>query len=151
MAGVRCNGLEHDLAIFPWIYLSPNLGNLSIRCDEKSIALVELHVLEGHQGHTVGLGRLSLRIRKQLKGQPILSTEALVAICRIEANAEHHSIVRLKLRQTALVGVGLNRASAGFVFGIEIKDHPFTPIIRKTDRSPVLRGQSEGGSLGSRL
>ena len=69
----------------------------------------------------------------------------------IQANPEHDGIMRLKLRQIALVFMRLDRASGRFVLRIEIKHHPFTAVIRKTDRRSILRGKGERRSLRSRL
>ncbi len=74
-------------------------------------------------------GHLALRIRKELEGETLLGTKALVAILRIEADTHHDGIEALVFRQVALEVMRFHGAARGVVFWIKIEEYPLAAVL----------------------
>src|SRR5271156_3823148 len=74
-----------------------------------------------------------------------------MALRGIQTNSEYDGMMLFKLGKSTLVLVCLDGASARFVLWIEIKHHPFAPVIGKAYRRSILRGKRERRSLRSGL
>src|SRR5438552_14521882 len=112
----------------------PHLSDLSIRIDQEGVAsgdsrFAQRAVLPGH---------LLIRIGQKLERQTLLGAKVLVAIRRVDADADDDRIELIVFGKVALKIMRLNRAAGSVVFGIEVKHHPLTPEVLQADLAPVL-------------
>src|SRR5579864_3679462 len=67
----------------------------------------------------------------------------------VYADAQDDGFLGVVLRQIPLESMGLDGAALRHVFGIEIENYPFPPVILEADGSAFLGFQREIGSFGA--
>ncbi len=125
--------LTQTWAILPWGSMRNVLRfAIVIPANPPSVSHIRAH------DFVVGVGQ-------QMECESILGAELLVAVDRVNADAQDHGILGIELRQRVLELVRLNGAAGGHVLGIEVEDHPLAAIAIERDLLADLRGQREGG------
>ena len=123
------------------IHPGKNLCDLSGGVDQERISLGELHDSEIAEG-SIQVGHFVVGIGQKFEIEAFFSAELLVGFDAVEAHSENNSIAFGVLRLIHLELVGFARSARSLIFGIEIKNDPFTTVVLETDET-VLRGQGE--------
>jgi hypothetical protein len=120
----------------------PHLHDLALGIDEKGVAVGDGHGAVVTE-RAVLIHHLVLRVGEQAEGQPFLGAELLVAVGRVDADADDDRVLGLELRKVALEVMRLDRAALGHVLGIEVEHDPLALEAVEGDLRAVLRWQRE--------
>src|SRR5579863_496510 len=125
------------------IHLGPLLDDLSAGVDKEGVAHGDGHLAEVAE-RAVLIDDLVRRVSEQAEGQAFLGAELLVAIGRVDADAEDDGVVGVILGLVALEVVRLDGAALGHVLGVEVEHDPLAVEAVERDLRAILRGEGEG-------
>ena len=136
---VGCDLGEDVVAVGVRVDAGPDLDHFSGGRDEEGVAAGELHVAVRGDRNTIGIDDLVIRVSKQFEGERVLGAERLVALDRIERDAEDDRAERVVLGQITLEVMRLDGAALSEILGIEVQNDPFASEIVKAYRRAILR------------
>jgi hypothetical protein len=84
-------------------------------------------------------------VAEQAGTQVVSGNEIAVSLRWIGAAAQDYCVQFLEFRQSFSELTGFPGSTGGVVFGIEIKHHPLSPVLRKGYGDLILVGQDEIG------
>ena len=149
----RLDQCQHFFQMFVGLHLGQDGFDLAVAADDEGAALdahVDLSIHVFLHPHAVGLDDVAVVIAEQGKGQVVLFDELLVALDRVEADAED-----LCLGGDFLPGIpqvtGLGGAAGGVVFRIEIEHDGVARQIGEFDGGgrSIVAADGLGGKCGS--
>ena len=128
------------------------MHNLSVRVDEEGRPVRPV-VRAPHEllrsPHPEGLVHRFVRIRQQVKPEPVLRDELRVARRPVCAHAEHFDSRRTQVRQVRIQVARLRSAAGRVVFRIEVQREGLARVVRERTGGAVLDGAGEGRGRGA--
>src|SRR5579859_438044 len=121
-----------------------NLSYYALRIDDECIPGGVLLALVLHHA-SIFARNLRSFVGKKFEVQTFFGAEILVRLAGVETHAQHNCILSLIFCLILLKTVGLKGASLSEIFGIEVKNYPFAPILLQRNRRSILRVQLEIG------
>ena len=125
-----------------WFYAGVHLYDIAVGINDECITRGELLALVIHYGAVLRRD-FRVRIGEQLEVEPFFRAKIFVRLRGIDAYSENHCAGIAVFDDVALKIAGFHGATAGEIFRIEIKNHPFPVIIFQTHLRTVSGAETE--------